>query len=182
MTIDMARQEYIALMKASGLSSVAFKNAVKAKLNGKGDNATPEDYLVAAKAVIAELTDPVGPMEPAEPVEVSDPLPSTTFRKETAQILKMKPSRFVCINIQVKSPNHRRELERNKTDNMDMGVESVTIKVTTEHTIVNPKEHAEAKKIVGDISYKLRKLGMRVQDGVVAVPLDSENEWDSVRL
>jgi hypothetical protein len=175
MTVDMARQEYKKLMAESKLEPAVFKTLVKAKLNGKGEDATPEDYLEAAKQVVAEIQ-----TDPAE--QKSDPLPATTFQKETAQILRMKPSRFVCINVQVKSPNHRRELERNKTDNMDMGVESVTIKVTTEHTIVNPKEHAEAKKIVSDVSYKLRKLGMRVQDGVVAVPLESEEAWDETRL
>jgi len=177
MTLDNARQEYVELMNASGLTPGAFKAAVVAKLNGKGSDATPEDYLEAAKLVLADLQPTT---ETALPT--TDPLPDTTYRKETAQILKLKPSRFVCINVQIKSPNHRRELERNKTAGMDLGVESVTIKVTTEHTIVNPKEHAEAKKVVGEVSYKLRKLGMRVQDGVVAVPLDCESEWDETRL
>lgn len=194
MTIDRARDEYKQLLTESKLDPAIFKTAVISQLGVKKEDATPEDFLTAAKKVVAELKSDNGkskstPVEPitestteATTAAISDPLPATSFRNESEQILKMKPSRFVCINIQVKSPNHRRELERNKTDSTELGVEAVTIKVTTEHTIVNPKEHAEAKKIVGDVSYKLRKLGMRVQDGVVAIPLEVEEEWDETRL
>ena len=173
MDTQVLRDEYKALMTKANLSSNEFTSLVKVKLNGKNGEASPTDYVEAAKAVLKDLS--------SETVELVDPMPSVSYRNENESVLRLEPSRFAAINIKIHSPNHRREIDREKQEREDFGVETVTVRVVSEHTIVNPKEHNEAKKLIGSLSNKLRKYGTRIQDGVLAIPLNLEKEWDEER-
>jgi hypothetical protein len=176
MSTQALRDEYKELMNNSSLSPKEFNRRVKDKLAGKNGETTAADYVEAAKSTLADLSSSNGETKPTV-----DPLPGTTFRNQSSSILRMEPSRFAAINLKVHSPNHRREIDRQKREREDFGVETVTIKVVSEHTIVNPKEHEEAKKLIGSLSSKLRKYGTRIQDGVIAIPLKLETDWDEER-
>lgn len=156
--------------------------------NGKKAEARPSlpEVQPPIKAERAELPTavippPVAPpiVEPAvEPVqETADPMPELDL-----STLKLKPCRFVVVRTKIYSPNVRKEISRTKsTEGEKYGVEATTVRLISEHTIINPVEYEEASKIRGNIGSSLRKFGTRVVDGLYTIPLDVEDEWDECR-
>jgi hypothetical protein len=169
--------------------------AAKVGAKGNGSSAKPVQQPLPPVKVTPEpekVETKVVPKPPAvkpepKPVPVSgaplppqvDPAPEIDLKDKS--LLELKPSRFVAINIKVKSPNFQKELKREKKESKEHGEGAVVVRKETEHYIIDEEEEDKAKSIKSACSTMLRGLGEIIQDGVRAIPLENEVEWDERR-
>lgn len=195
MQIEQLRSEYVKLRDQSGLAYEVFRRRVVRQIAATGLEGPPwvEDFITAAREVLLQARGPQPQPQPSpdsdqqpEQSQSVDPMPELNLRNQSRAVLKLEPSRFAVINIETQGPRMRRQLDRS-TRTLENGsrparysdVESVTVRTTSETTIINPLEHEAAKKLGGQIGYMLRRMGTRIVDGVIAFPIRTEEAFDS---
>jgi hypothetical protein len=155
---------------------------------------TPKSLPQAGQVVLPQ-TEPLpttngslkAAVEAAQVEEVGDVTAGGLLERDEAgqvkptNLMKLKPSRMVALETQVRGMRNRVTLGRSKEQvkgDRYKGMDAVQITTTSRQTIVLPEERDRAEQLRSRLRSYLEGVGTSLKGGWVAVPLDAERQFD----